>query len=84
MLLKQGDIADFAVQDLRKMHQWDMTNEVLEQFGKKTHDTKIMRQAILQFALQSPEARAAAFVGEQRQRDPTWVKDIEELLKLEK
>ncbi len=83
-VLDQGDIADFAMQDLRKMRQWDMTDQVLEQFGKKTHDTGIVRRAILQFALQSPEARAAAFVREQRQRDAAWVRDIEEMLKREK
>jgi hypothetical protein len=83
LILDQGDMADFAVEDLRKWRQWDRTDTILDLFGKKTHDIPVIRRAILRFALQSPQPRAVAFVREQRQRDADWVKDTEELLKLE-
>jgi hypothetical protein len=83
LILDQGDMADFAVEDLRKWRQWDRTDTILDLYGKKTHDIPVIRRAILRFALQSPQARAVAFVREQRQRDADWVKDTEELLKLE-
>jgi hypothetical protein len=83
LLLSQNDMADFAVEDLRKWHQWEMTDQVLDLYGKKGYDIPVIRRAILRFALQSPQTRAAAFVREQRQRDGDWVKDTEELLKLE-
>jgi hypothetical protein len=83
LILNQSDMADFAVEDLRKWHQWQLTGQILDLYGKKTHDIPVIRRAILRFALQSPEARAQAFVQTQRQRDADWVKDTEELLKLE-
>ena len=83
LLLKQSDMADFAVEDLRKWHQWQLTDQILDMYGKKTHDIPVIRRAILRFALQSPEAHAKTFVQTQRQRDADWVKDTEELLKLE-
>jgi hypothetical protein len=83
LILSQGDMADFAVEDLRKWHRWEMTDPILDLWGKKTHDIPVIRRAILRFALQSPEPRAKAFVDEQKRRDPDWVKDTEELLKLE-
>ena len=83
LLLDQADMADFAVEDLRKWKQWDLTGQVLDLYGKKTHDIPVIRRAILRYALQSPQARAVAFVREQQKRDPDWVKDTEELLKLE-
>ncbi len=82
-LLSQPDMADFAVEDLRKWKQWDMTGKILDLYGKKDYEATVIRRAILRFALQSPEARAAQFVRDQRQRDSDWVKDTEELLKLE-
>ena len=77
------DMADFAVEDLRKWKQWDLTGKILELYGKKDFEATVIRRAILRFALQSPEARAVGFVRDQRQRDSDWVKDTEELLKLE-
>ncbi len=83
LILGQSDMADFAIEDLRKWHQWQLTDQCLDLFGKKTYDIPVIRRAILRFALQSPEARAKTFVQEQRKRDADWVKDTEELLKLE-
>jgi hypothetical protein len=83
LILSQSDMADFAVEDMRKWQQWQMTDQILDLYGKKTHDIPVIRRAILRFALQSPEARAKTFAEEQRKRDPDWVKDTEELLKLE-
>jgi hypothetical protein len=82
-LLPHVDMADLAIEDLRRWKQWDQTDKVLNLFDKKSHDIKFIRRSILRFALQSPSPRAAAFVLEQRQRDAQWVKDTEDLLKLD-
>jgi len=82
-LLNHPDMADFAIEDLRKWQRWELTGQVLDLFNQKTHSTPIVQKAILRFALQSPEPAAAAFVRAQRQRDAEWVSDTEELLKLE-
>jgi hypothetical protein len=82
-LLDQNDIADLAIEDLRKWRCWDLTDRVLALYGQKTHDIPIIRRAILRFALCSPGPKAAPFVEALRKKDPDFVKDAEELLKLE-
>ncbi len=82
-LLKQSDIADLAIEDLRKWNQWDACAEVLHLQDLKSHDIPIIRRAILRFALACPDAKAKQFVDAARKRDPETVKDAEEMLKLE-
>lgn len=83
-LLDQGDIADLAIEDLRKWGRWEVADRVLALYGKKSHDIPIVRRAILRYALSCPNnTKAAAFVDAIRKKDPDLVKDTEELLKLE-
>ncbi len=83
LLLDQGDIADLAIEDLRKWGSWDVSDRVLGLYGKKSHDVPVVRRSILRYALSCPKSQASAFVEEQRKKDPEMVKDVEELLKLE-
>lgn len=83
LLLDQADIADLAVEDLRKRKVWGMTDAVLALTKKKSHDIPIVRRSILRFALSSPKAEAATFVKTMRKKDSELVSDTEELLKLE-
>ncbi len=82
--LKTKDLADFAIEDLRRWQCWDRTHEVLELFKKPAYKANVIKQSILRFALESPVAEAKAFVTEQRTANPKWVAETEELLKLEK
>ncbi|MER3416491.1 MAG: hypothetical protein C4297_09805 [Gemmataceae bacterium] len=84
-LLDQPDIADLAIEDLRKWRQWQVADRIIDLAGRESHNVPIIQRAIIRFALSCPPSieRAAAFVKEQRARDPDRVKDIEELLKLE-
>jgi hypothetical protein len=82
-LLNHPDMADFAIEDLRKWQRWELTGQVLGLFNQKSHSTPIVQKAILRFALQAPGPEAAQFVRAQKQRDAEWVNDTEELLKLE-
>jgi hypothetical protein len=84
VLLGQGDIADLAVEDLRKWQYWDLTPQVLALYGKKSHDAPMMRRAIVRYALSCPRAEAARLVTAVRQQDPEMVKEIEESLQFEK
>jgi hypothetical protein len=83
LLLDQSDIADLAIEDLRKWGRWDVCGRILELSEKKSHDVPIIRRATLRYALGCPAPKAAAFVEQWRKRDPEMVKDTEELLKLE-
>ncbi len=82
-ILDHPDMADFAIEDLRKWQRWELCDRVLDLFAKETHNVPVIRRAILRFALQCPGKRAVAFVAEQRRRDADWVNDAQELLRLE-
>jgi hypothetical protein len=83
LLLDQADIADLAIEDLRKWKSWDLTARVLGLKDKESHDVPIIRRSILRFALCSPDKAAKAYVAQQRKADEQGVLDAEELLKLE-
>ena len=82
-LLSQPDIADLAIEDLRKWSQWNAADQVFKLKGLKSHDVPIIKRSILRFALSCPGPKAAAIVAEWRKADPETVKDMEELIKLE-
>lgn len=82
-VLSVSDMADFAVEDLRKWHRWEYCDQVIDMFEKKNFNTPIIRKAILRYALQCPSGRAVDFVKTQRVRDAEWVAETLELLNLE-
>ena len=82
--LPQGDLADLAIEDLRRWQLWDLTDDVLAQHGKKSHDAPLMRRAIIRYAMCCPKPRAADFVAQRRRDDPEAVRDVEEGLQQEK
>src|SRR5579875_2187052 len=85
LLLEQNDIADLAIDDLRKRQCWDMADRVLGLRTSKTYEIPIVRRAILRFALSCKDHNkaAASYVDEQRKKDAQMVADVEELLRLE-
>jgi hypothetical protein len=83
-LLDQGDIADLAIDDLRKWACWDLAARVLALKDKPVYEVPIVRRAILRFALCCKgNAACERYVADQRAKDPQMVSDVEELLKLE-
>lgn len=78
-----SDMADFAVEDLRKWKRWETCNQVLGIYRQKEFNTPIIRKSILRYALQCPNAAAKALVAAERNRDKEWVGETEELLNLE-
>jgi hypothetical protein len=85
-LLEESDIADLAIEDLRKWGQWQMVDQVMALKDKPSHNTiPIMRRAILRFALSCPgNAAAAEYVEQMLRENPTMVEETEKLLQLEK
>jgi hypothetical protein len=84
VLLPQGDMADLAVEDLRHWQEWDLTADVLAQYGKKSHEAPMVRRAIVRYALCCPRPEARSFVNRLRQADPGLVRDVEEALQFER
>lgn len=83
LLLGDPNIADLAIEDLRKWKCWDRSALVLGLAAKPTHEVAIVRRAILKYALDCPQPEATAYVAAQRKKDPDMVNETEELLKLE-
>jgi len=83
LVLGHPDMADFAIEDLRRWGRWERCEDVLALFEKDSHNVPVIKRAVLRYMLQCPGPRAAAFVRQQRQRDPDWVSDAEEILRLD-
>ncbi|HTK75161.1 MAG TPA: hypothetical protein VL371_07875 [Gemmataceae bacterium] len=83
LVLPQGDMADMAIEDLRQWQWWDLTGEVLAQYGKKSHASPLVRRSIVRYALVCPKPEAKQFVAAVRRADPALVKDIEGSLQFE-
>jgi hypothetical protein len=79
-IIDQGELADLAVEELRKGKMWDLTREVLALYGRKGVDAPIQRNAIVRYALCCPLVQAKTFITELRKRDAELVAEIEETL----
>lgn len=80
-LLPHGDLADQAIEDLRRWGYWDLTSDVLAQYGKPTHAAPIVKRSIVRYALTCPTDEAKQFIADLRQSEPKLVGDVEEMLK---
>jgi hypothetical protein len=85
LLLPQTDIADLAIEDLRRSKVWSVADRIFDLNNKKTHNLPMIRSAVLRYALCCPitQSGAAAFVEAERKRDKEYVEDTAEMLKLE-
>lgn len=75
-----GDLADLAIEELRRWQWWDLTDVILESYQQPTHDSPIVRRAILRYAVSCPSGAAAKFVETVRRADPDLVKEITDSL----
>ncbi len=81
-LLDHGDLADQAVEDLRRWGWWELTADVFAQHGKPTHGAPIVKRAIVRYALTCPTDEAKRFTAALRAADPKLVAAVEETLSL--
>jgi hypothetical protein len=83
-VVAKGDMADMAIEDLRRWQWWDLSRHVLAQSGQPTHAAPLVRNAILRYAISCPDADAAAFVTAARAADAARVREIEDALAFER
>jgi hypothetical protein len=84
-LLVQGDLADLAIEDLRRFGIWNLTPDILALYGRKGYDSPLLKRAIVRYALVCPATDLTKkFLDQRRQEDPEMVKEVEEGLKFEK
>jgi hypothetical protein len=84
-LLDQKDIADLAIEDLRKWECWSVADQVLGLFGRESHNAPIIRRAILRYALSCPPANknVSAFLVDRRKDSAKQLEEVQEILNLE-
>ena len=82
-MLDHADIADLAIEDLRRWKVWDQTKRMLALKDKSDYDLPVMRRAILRFMLCSPTPEAKAYVAAIRKQDEELVISAEEVLRVE-
>jgi hypothetical protein len=84
-ILKQQDMADLAIEDLRRWQRWEVHGDVLKLWNEKSHNVPIIRRAIVRYALSCEKTVpwAAAFIKDLRAKDAELVEGAEELLRLE-
>lgn len=89
-LLQQGDIADLAIEDLRKWKRWEYAERIFALYGLPSHSVPIIQRAILRYAITcsqqaqgKPAELAQVFLAQRRKEDPQRVRDVEELLKFD-
>src|SRR5262249_27253769 len=82
-ILKHGELSDVAIDDLRRWKVWELTDAVLEKYGKEGYDAHIVRRGILRYALSCPLESAKRFVPDRRGDEPGEVADVEESLRFE-
>ncbi len=79
-----GEMADLAIEDLRRWKTWDLTPLILAQYGKASHDAPIVKRGIVRYALSCPLPEARGFLGRIRGRDGKLVREIAESLDFER
>jgi hypothetical protein len=84
VLLAQGELADLAVEDMRRWEIWDLTGDVIKLYGQRGFDAPLMKRAIIRFALCCKKPEAADFLKTRRAVESELVKEVEEGLRYEK
>ena len=83
ILLQQSDIADLAIESLRKWGCWDCHEEVLALDEKADFHVPIIHRSILRYALQCPKPKAKEFIRRLPLTDREAIEINTEMLQLE-
>src|SRR6202023_2421723 len=75
-VLSQSDMADIAVEDLRRWEAWDLTGDVLALYGKKGYDAPLMQRTLVRYALTCSRPEAKKFADDLRRTDPELYRDV--------
>ncbi len=83
VMIAQPDISDLAIEELRRWSYWKAVDQVLAVANDSKFQSAFTRKATLRYLLQCPHASGKDFVAKKRAENPEYVKETEELLKLE-
>lgn len=81
--LKQGELADLAIEELRKMKYWGFTQEILNIYGTKGYTAPVMKRAFLRYALTAPKDPVIEkFLAQLETKDSQMILEVKESLGL--
>jgi hypothetical protein len=83
-VVARGDMADMAIEDLRRWKWWDLTKHVVAQYNQPTHAAPLVKNAILRYALTCPDETAAAFIKTVTASEPALLREVQESLEFER
>lgn len=81
LAITQFDLADIAIQDLCKWKRWEHTKLIVSCWDKSSHQSAIVKQSIVRYALACPLPEARALLERARRQDPELVRHLEAELK---
>lgn len=83
ILVPDGELADLAIEDLRRWKMDDLSKLIFEQFDRPTHKSPIVRRTIIRYALTSPRADAVDFLDRIRPQHRDTIDDVRAGLELQ-
>ena len=76
-LVAAPEFADLAVTELAALKDWDAAGAVLAAAAKPSHAGRLVRRAVLAYALACPRPEAFTHVAQERARDAKLVGEVE-------
>jgi len=83
-VIARGDMADMAIEDLRRWQWWDLTKHIVRQYNQPTHGAPLVKNAILRYGLTCPDADAAAFIKTVAASETALLREVQESLEFER
>ncbi len=84
-MIAEGELADIAIENMRRWNIRSRTRDILALYGKKGFDAPLIKRTIVRYALCCKgDATAEAFVQARRGEDAELVTGVEEELRSEK
>lgn len=82
--LTRADTADMLIEDLRQWKWWDLSGDIFPLYDEKSHSSPLVRAAIIRYSLTCGDRNADKVIQKAKRDDPELVKEIIELLELDK
>ena len=79
-VIRQAELADLAIEDLRRWGWWELTPDALAAFSAGGKPPPIVRRGVVRYALTCPLPAVKAFVANVRASEPELVACVEESL----
>lgn len=83
-ILARGDMADMAIEDLRRWQWWELSTTILGLYGQPSHGAPLVKNAIIRYALTCPEQNCTRWIANLRKTEAKLIAEIEESIAFER